>query len=44
MDTLNMLTAIENKLERLFEIVESLPPEKVEQAERVFTFHIFIIQ
>jgi hypothetical protein len=32
--TLQMLTAIENRLEQLFQAIESLPPEKVERAER----------
>jgi hypothetical protein len=30
-----MLAAIENRLEELFETIESLPPEKVEAAEKV---------
>ena len=30
-----MLAAIENKLEELFETIESLPSEKVEAAEKV---------
>lgn len=34
-----MLTNIENRLEELFEEIESLPPEKVEAAEKVSTFH-----
>jgi hypothetical protein len=33
--TLQMLTSIENKLEHLFEIIEMMPPDKVEQAERL---------
>lgn len=33
--TLQMLTNIENRLEELFEEIESLPPEKVEAAEKV---------
>ncbi|EPZ31136.1 hypothetical protein ROZALSC1DRAFT_28063 [Rozella allomycis CSF55] len=33
--TLSMLTAIENKLEQLFESIEMLPPDKVEQAEKI---------
>ena len=33
--TLQMLTAIENKLEQLFEIIELMPAEKVEQAEKM---------
>lgn len=32
---LQMLTAIENKLEQLFEVIEMMPPERVEQAEKV---------
>jgi pyruvate/2-oxoacid:ferredoxin oxidoreductase beta subunit len=32
--TLQMLTAIENRLEELFETIESLPPEKVGAAEK----------
>ena len=30
-----MLAAIESRLEELFETIESLPPEKVEAAEKV---------
>lgn len=30
-----MLAAIENKMEELFEIMESLPIEKIEAAEKV---------
>lgn len=37
MTTLQMLTAIENKLERLFEAIEAIPPEIVEHAEKVFS-------
>ena len=33
--TLQMLTAIETRLEELFETVEGLPPDKVETAEKV---------
>lgn len=32
---LQMLAAIESRLEELFETIESLPPEKVEAAEKV---------
>ncbi|XP_019624886.1 PREDICTED: cilia- and flagella-associated protein 100-like isoform X3 [Branchiostoma belcheri] len=32
--TLQMLTNIENRLEELFEIIEMMPPERVEAAER----------
>lgn len=32
---LQMLAAIESRLEELFETIESLPPEKVEVAEKV---------
>lgn len=35
LSTLQMLTNIENRLEELFEEIESLPPEKVEAAEKV---------
>lgn len=35
LSTLQMLTNIENKLENLFEAIEQMPPEKVEQAEKV---------
>jgi hypothetical protein len=35
LSTLQMLTNIENKLENLFEAIELMPPEKVEQAEKV---------
>jgi hypothetical protein len=34
-DTLQMLTNIENKLEELFQRIEQMPPDKVEEAERV---------
>ncbi|TPX35034.1 hypothetical protein SmJEL517_g02425 [Synchytrium microbalum] len=33
--TLQMLTNIENKLEYLFETIEMMPPDKVEQAEKI---------
>ena len=33
--SLHMLTAIEGKMEELFEELESLPPGKVEAAEKV---------
>jgi len=33
-----MLTNIENRLEELFEEIESLPPEKVEAAEKVSSY------
>ena len=32
--TLQMLTNIENKLEDLFQKIEQMPPEKVEEAEK----------
>lgn len=35
LSTLQMLTSIENKLENLFETIEMMPPDKVEQAEKV---------
>jgi hypothetical protein len=35
LSTLQMLTSIENKLESLFETIEMMPPDKVEQAEKV---------
>ena len=41
--TLQMLTNIENRLEELFEEIESLPPEKVEAAEKVYYCSIFNI-
>ena len=34
-NTLQMLTNIENRLEELFEKIEKMPPEKVEEAEKV---------
>ncbi|KAJ3104061.1 Cilia- and flagella-associated protein 100 [Physocladia obscura] len=34
LDTLQMLTNIENKLEQLFEVIENMPKDKVEQAEK----------
>lgn len=33
--TLQMLTSLENKLEHLFEVIEMMPADKVEQAEKV---------
>ncbi|KAI9220489.1 hypothetical protein BC828DRAFT_383406 [Blastocladiella britannica] len=33
--TLQMLTGIENRLEKLFEAIEMMPPDKVEKAERI---------
>ena len=33
--TLQMLAAIENRMEELFELMETLPPEKIEAAEKV---------
>jgi len=30
-----MLTNVENRLEQLFEMIELMPPDKVEQAEKV---------
>jgi len=35
LSTLQMLTNVENRLEQLFEMIELMPPEKVEQAEKV---------
>lgn len=35
LSTLQMLTSIENRLEQLFEFIELMPPEKVEQAEKM---------
>ncbi|KAJ3047017.1 Cilia- and flagella-associated protein 100 [Rhizophlyctis rosea] len=35
LSTLTMLTNIENKLEQLFESIEMMPPDKVEQAEKM---------
>lgn len=35
LSTLQMLTSIENKLEGLFEAIEMMPPDKVEQAEKI---------
>lgn len=35
LSTLQMLTAIENRLEQLFEAIELMPPEKVEEAEKL---------
>ncbi|KAJ3227795.1 Coiled-coil domain-containing protein 38 [Clydaea vesicula] len=35
LNTLQMLTNIENKLENLFEDIELMPPDKVEQAEKL---------
>lgn len=38
-----MLTNIENRLEELFEMIETMPQDKVEAAEKVCVhiFHIF---
>jgi hypothetical protein len=36
-NTLQMLTNIENRLEELFEKIEKMPPEKVEEAEKVIS-------
>ncbi|KAL7747265.1 hypothetical protein RI367_007318 [Sorochytrium milnesiophthora] len=33
--TLQMLTSVENRLESLFELIEIMPPDKVEKAERM---------
>lgn len=38
--TLQMLTNIENRLEELFEMIETMPQDKVEAAEKVCV-HIF---
>ncbi|TPX60736.1 hypothetical protein PhCBS80983_g01648 [Powellomyces hirtus] len=35
LSTLTMLTTIENRLENLFETIEMMPPDKVEQAEKM---------
>ncbi|KAI9206345.1 uncharacterized protein BJ171DRAFT_440430 [Polychytrium aggregatum] len=35
LSTLQMLTNLENRLEQLFEMIEMMPPEKVEQAEKM---------
>ncbi|KAI9104488.1 hypothetical protein DFS34DRAFT_196624 [Phlyctochytrium arcticum] len=35
LSTLTMLTSIENRLEQLFETIEMMPPDKVEQAEKL---------
>jgi len=35
LSTLQMLTNVENRLEQLFEMIELMPPEKVEQAEKI---------
>jgi len=35
LSTLQMLTNVENRLEQLFEMIELMPPDKVEQAEKV---------
>jgi uncharacterized protein YpbB len=35
LSTLQMLTALENRLEQLFEAIELMPPEKVIEAEKV---------
>ena len=38
-----MLAAIENRMEELFEIIESLPAEKIEAAEKVKVHRTIII-
>lgn len=38
-----MLTAIENKLEELFESIELLPSDKVEAAEKVTWYYMLLI-
>jgi hypothetical protein len=40
--TLQMLTNIENKLEELFQKIETMPPEKVEEAEKVDIYMFFL--
>ena len=35
-----MLTNIENRLEELFEMIEMMPPDKVELAEKVRSFSL----
>ncbi|KAJ3000684.1 Coiled-coil domain-containing protein 38 [Globomyces sp. JEL0801] len=35
LSTLQMLTSIENRLEQLFEAIELMPPDKVEEAEKM---------
>ncbi|KAJ3254335.1 Coiled-coil domain-containing protein 38 [Boothiomyces macroporosus] len=35
LSTLQMLTSIENRLEQLFEQIELMPPDKVEEAEKM---------
>ncbi|KAG4087909.1 hypothetical protein H8356DRAFT_1281259 [Neocallimastix lanati (nom. inval.)] len=35
LSTLQMLTNVENRLEQLFEMIELMPPDKVEQAEKI---------
>jgi hypothetical protein len=40
LSTLQMLTSIENRLEQLFEAIELMPPEKVEEAEKVKYSHV----
>jgi hypothetical protein len=38
LSTLQMLTAIENRLEQLFEAIELMHPDKVEEAEKVLNY------
>ncbi|ORX50785.1 hypothetical protein BCR36DRAFT_352187 [Piromyces finnis] len=35
LSTLQMLTNVENRLEQLFEMIELMPPDKLEQAEKI---------
>lgn len=41
--TLQMLTAIESRMEELFDTVESLPADKVEAAEKVWIATTIIV-
>jgi hypothetical protein len=41
LSTLQMLTNIENKLEQLFESIEMMPQDKVEQAEKVLCLFFY---
>lgn len=43
LSTLTMLTTIENRLEQLFETIEMMPPDKVEQAEKVGEKNAFAV-
>ena len=42
--TLQMLAAIESRMEELFEMMESMPPDKIEAAEKVSQSAMFVVR